>query len=231
MFGPAAMRGVIGIALLVIGIVVVYAVNRPRPKTVEKPVATTDANATKPERAGASRSAPAFDSDQPKLAVSAEATFEAPHFDLAKLDYESLRKRTPDSLYWLLAAPTEDPEALKARQVERERRNAQYGRVVSSAATVAEIEDYYAYRRRLSEDYIEVAQLILNDHGDELSERDVGLFELTIALHAARLSELPKKMDDALRRKSEYDRVKEVWQAQRHADSEARSPDTKGSPE
>ena len=226
MLGSDARRAVIGISLVVIGIVVVYGLNRPRSETVEKPVAKTNPIASTPGRARPSKPAPAFNFDERELAVSAESTLEAPHFDLAKLDYERLRKRTPDSLYWLLAAPTDDPAVLRARQAEREKRNRQYGRVVSSTAKAGEIEDYYAFRRRLSEDYIEVVQSILNDHGDELSERDVGLFELTIALHAARLSELPQRMNDALRRKSEYDQVKQAWQAQRHADSEQHSSDT-----
>ena len=81
-----------------------------------------------------------------------------------------------------------------------------------------EIEDYYAYRRRLSEDYVEVSQLILDDHGDALADRDVGLLELTIALHASRLSEIPRKLDDALRRKAEYEEVKRAWQAQQEAE-------------
>lgn len=142
------------------------------------------------------------------------------HFDLAELDFEALRDRTPDSLYWLMAAPTDDPKALEARARAREERNRQYGKVVSNTATVEEIHDYYAYRRKLSEDYIEVLQLILDEHGDELSERDAGLFELTISMHSARLAEIPSKLDDALQRKAEYDRVKQAWQEQQRKESD-----------
>ncbi len=136
------------------------------------------------------------------------------HFDLGELDFESLRRRTPDSLYWLMAAPTEDPAILDARARARDDRNLQYGKVVSNTASVEEIHDYYAYRRKLSEDYIEVLQLILDEHGDELSERDTGLFELTVSMHTARLAEIPSKLADALERKAEYDRVKKSWQEQ-----------------
>lgn len=153
----------------------------------------------------------------------------APSFDLGDLDYAALRKQTPDSLYWLMAAPTQDAEVLEARRRARDERNEQYGKVVSNTATVEEIRDYYAYRRKLSEDYIEVLQLILDEHGTELSERDVGLLELALSMHSSLLSELPKKEDDALQRKAEYDRVKRAWQEQQA--SEAEGADTQNTPE
>lgn len=140
------------------------------------------------------------------------------YFDLGDLDFESLQRRTPDSLYWLLAAPTDDPAVLEARAQARRRRNEQFGKVVSNTASVEEIHDYYAYRRKLSEDYIEVLQLILDEHGDDLSERDTGLFELTVSMHSARLAEIPSKLAEALERKAEHDRVKEEWQEQRRRD-------------
>lgn len=150
-----------------------------------------------------------------------ESTFDSPDFDLAELDFESLRQRTPDSLYWLMAAPTKDPAILEARRNARAERNEQYGRVVSNTASVEEIRDYYAYRRKLSEDYIEVAQLILEEHGDSLSERDLGLFELAISMHGSVLSEIPDKLSDAMQRKEQYDRVKQAWKAQQEVEAVA----------
>ncbi|MGB5695835.1 MAG: hypothetical protein WBM46_09300 [Polyangiales bacterium] len=146
--------------------------------------------------------------------AGAEFDSNTPSFDLGDLDYDALRQQTPDSLYWLMAAPSKDPEVLEARRRAREERNQQYGKVVSNTASVEEIRNYYAYRRQLSEDYVEVMQLILDQHGDELPERDVGLLELALAMHSSLLSELPKKEDDALQRKTEYDRVKRAWQQQ-----------------
>ena len=154
---------------------------------------------------------------------------QAPDFDLAELDFESLRRRTPDSLYWLMAAPTKDPAILGARRSARADRNEQYGRVVSNTASVEEIRDYYAYRRKLSEDYVEVAQLILEEHGDSLSDRDVGLFELAIDMHGSVLSEIPDKLSDALLRKEQYDRVKEAWKAQQEGEVAAAPDDAKSS--
>ena len=142
------------------------------------------------------------------------------YFDLGDLDFEAIREKTPDSLDWLMAAPTDDPEILEARARARDERNRQYGKVVSNTASVEEIHDYWTYRRKLSEDYIEVLQLILDEHGDELSERDRGLFELTISMHAARLAEIPSKLDDALQRKAEYDQAKKEWQQQKQRDPE-----------
>lgn len=169
-----------------------------------------------------------FDADG---GTPSEPGAEAPSFDLGDLDYEALRKRTPHNLYWLMAAPTEDPSLLEARRKAREERNQQYGKVVSNTASVEEIRDYYAYKRKLSEDYIEVLQLILDEHGSELSERDVGLLELAMTMHSSLLSDLPKKEDDALQRKAEYDRVKQAWQEQQATEATGAPPqDTESSP-
>ena len=140
--------------------------------------------------------------------------------DLGDFDFESIRARTPRNLYWKMAVPTDDPVQLEARRQERERRNTQFGKVQSNTATVEEIREYYSYRRQLSEDYIEVVDLMLSEHGDELSERDVGLFELAISMHSANLREIPAKVDDALRRKEAYDRAKAAWKAQQVEDAQ-----------
>jgi hypothetical protein len=145
--------------------------------------------------------------------------------DLADIDFDSIRARTPNSLYWTLAVPTQDSTVLEARREERARRDAQFGRVQSNTATEEEIRDYYAYRRQLSEDYIEVLDLMLTDHESELSERDVGLFELTIAMHSSLLREIPGKIDDALQRKAAYERAKAAWREQQAAEAERAGSD------
>ena len=153
-----------------------------------------------------------------EVTLSPESVFEAPYLDLGRLDFDELRTHAPENLYWLMAVPTDDPELLEQRRIAKEQRNAQYGKVLASTASIEEIEDYYAYRRKLSEDYVEIAQLILDQHGEELSERDAGLFELTIAMHSARLAQMPTERREALRRKSEYDQVKQAWQEQQRED-------------
>ncbi|MFZ1863670.1 MAG: hypothetical protein WAU39_05560 [Polyangiales bacterium] len=218
-------RFLIGLALVGAGIVLALFLNRRTAETPEQhmkardfePAKETDVDRALPKE-------PRYDGG---VALGGDAgagidpSMETPSFDLGDLDYEALRKQTPDSLYWLMAAPTDDPDMLQARRKAREERNRQYGEVVSNTATVEQIRDYYAYKRKLSEDYIEVLQLILDEHGDELSERDVGLLELALSMHSSLLSDLPSKEDDALQRKAEYDRVKRAWQEQQSQDTES----------
>lgn len=222
-------RRAIAVALvLALGIGVVSWLNRDRESATSVDVDPPQHSPSAvPNRV---RDAPPFDYEEPGVELPDGSATVAPYFDLANLDFESLRARTPKNLYWLLAAPTDDPGVLEARAAEKKRRNDQYGRVLSSTATREEIEDYYRYRRRLSEDYVEVSQLILDDHGDALAERDVGLLELTVALHASRLSEIPRKLDEALRRKEEYERVKAAWKAQQETEREDLGEDTTISP-
>src|SRR5262249_28106731 len=67
------------------------------------------------------------------------------------VDLEALRARIPDNLYWKIGAPTKDEQVLRERAREEARWNEQYGKVLSGDATVAEIEQYYAHRRQVSE--------------------------------------------------------------------------------
>lgn len=214
------MRRVLITLLLVgAGVAVAYFLNRKG----GAPAESADSSGSVPRASSSSPSplsetgAVVNDAADAGVPDSADEPF---HFDLADLDFEAIRRQTPRSLYWLMAAPTDDPEVLDARARARAERNRQYGKVVSNTATVEEIHDYYAYRRKLSEDYIEVLQLILDEHGDELSERDTGLFELTISMHSARLAEIPAKLDDALHRKTEYDEAKQEWQEQKRQGAE-----------
>lgn len=127
------------------------------------------------------------------------------------VDLAYLRAKLPDNLYWKLGAPTEDPEILRERAEEEKRWNDLYGKVLSNTATEEEIRRYYEYRRQLSEDYIEVASLMLTEYGDRLPERDQGLLQMSIKMHLTRLEEIPREIDDALARKRAYDQRKEAW--------------------
>jgi hypothetical protein len=225
-------RFLIGLALVGAGIALALFLNRRTIAIPEQETKPPDSELA--EQVGLRRAPPdgydggvAFGGD---AGSGIDPSMEAPSFDLGDLDYESLRKQTPDSLYWLMAAPTDDPAVLEARSKARQERNEQYGRVVSNTATVEEIRDYYAYKRKLSEDYVEVVQLILDEHGDELSERDVGLLELALSMHSSLLGELPRKEDDALQRKAEYDRVKRAWQDQQDLQTQGASKDPEGAP-
>lgn len=117
------------------------------------------------------------------------------------VDLAALRERLPDNLYWQLGAPTDDPEVLARRREEERRMNDLLGKVQSSTATEEEIHRYHDRRRRISEDYIAFATLVLEEHGAELPERDQGLYALSIRMHESRLRALPRKVEDALARR------------------------------
>lgn len=117
------------------------------------------------------------------------------------VDLEQLRRRLPDNLYWTLGAPTEDRETLRERDERARRSNELYGKVLSSTASDEEIAAYYAERRRVSEDYIEFSALVLAEYRDQLPEEQVGLYELSINLHRARLVEIERDKGEALARR------------------------------
>lgn len=149
--------------------------------------------------------------------AEADPTPGAEPVDLPEGDYvvdlERLRARRPDNLYWRLGEPTKDPQVLQARAEEEQRWNELFGKVQSNTASVGEIREYYDHRRRVSEDYLEFASLVLQEYGDELPERDRGMYELSTQLHRARLEEIPRQTEDALARKRAHDTRKEEWRA------------------
>jgi hypothetical protein len=115
-----------------------------------------------------------------------------------KLD--DLRARLPDNRYWALGAPTSDPEVAKARAARAERDNAALGRIQANEASREDILAYYAERRAISTDYLEIAGTVLTEQGDRLPERDRGMFELSVTLHRARLQQIDRDESDALAR-------------------------------
>ena len=127
------------------------------------------------------------------------------------VDLERLRAQLPDNLYWQLGAPTDDPRELQARADEQERWEVLFGKVQSNTASEEEVLRYYEHRRRVSEDYIQLASLVLAQHGDELPERDQGMYELSIEMHRSRLAEIPRLIEDALARKQAQDRARDEW--------------------
>jgi hypothetical protein len=127
------------------------------------------------------------------------------------VDLQALRAKLPDNLYWSLAAPTQEPEVLKQREAETQRWNDVYGKVLSGMATEAEIHQYYAHRRQVSEDMMAFASTVLADYGDRLPEQERGLYELSLDMHRTRLSELPRQEQEALTRRQEQERRREAW--------------------
>jgi hypothetical protein len=117
------------------------------------------------------------------------------------VDLEELRARLPDNRYWELGAPTSDPEVAKARAERARRQNELFGRTQTGEATEPEIRAYYAEQRRVSEDYLRLSMVVLAEKGDELPERDRGMFELSAQLHRARLKQIERDLVDALARR------------------------------
>ncbi|HWN70420.1 MAG TPA: hypothetical protein VNM90_22425 [Haliangium sp.] len=144
-------------------------------------------------------------------AAGAEADPGDESADEYPVDLERVRARIPNNLYWLMGAPTKDPQALQARAEAEQRWNQLFGKVQSGTASEEEIQRYYDHRRQLSQDYIEMARLVLQEYASELPERDRGLYELSIEMHAARLAEIPRQIEDALARKQDQDRRREEW--------------------
>jgi len=119
---------------------------------------------------------------------------------LYPVSLDALRARLPDNRYWALGAPTSDPMVAKARAARAEQDNAALGRIQANEASPEEARAYYAERRALSRDYLQIAELVLTENGDRLPERDRGMFELTVTLHRARLQQIDRDESDALAR-------------------------------
>lgn len=115
---------------------------------------------------------------------------------------DALRAELPDNRYWAQGAPTSDPEVAKARAARAERDNVAFGRIQANEASPAEIRAYYAERRALSRDYLQLAEHVLARQGDALPSRDRGMFELSANLHRARLQQIDRDEADALTRRA-----------------------------
>lgn len=130
------------------------------------------------------------------------------------VDMEAVRRALPDNLYWKQGVFTQDPRVLREREEERARWNVEYGKVLSGTGTEEEIRAYFAYRHRLSADYVEFATYLLDHHRDDIPERDVGLLELARRMHLKRLEEMPREMAEAFERKRKQDAAREAWLAE-----------------
>jgi len=133
------------------------------------------------------------------------------HNGWASVDLEAVRKALPDNVYWTMSAPTQDPDVLRRRAEERERWNAEYGKILSNTATEEEIAAYYGERDRIYSDYVAFATYVLENHGRDLSLRDVGLLKVAVELNLARLEEIPRQMEEARERSKAHAAAREAW--------------------
>lgn len=141
---------------------------------------------------GPSRSAPADNGFSSETLEGSQASY--------PIQLERLRGKIPDNRYWELDAPTSDVEVAKARAAKAKARNDLLGRITANEASPEEVRAYYEERRRISNDYLELALRVLNGEAGEVSERDRGMFELTANLHRARLKQVDRDQSDALAR-------------------------------
>jgi hypothetical protein len=201
-----------GLAVVVVAAAVLTR-TRPPPEPAVT-VATADAPLA-PAPASPPAAAPA-----PMAAVPAalalpvdEASSDATDGPRFPVDLEVIRRQLPDNLYWTMGAPTEDPEVLEARAREDRRWNTQRGKVLAGEASDDELHAWFAHQRRVHEDYLDFSAHVLNQYGEQLSERDRGLLELSVRMHKDRLDELPRQEADAVARKLEQDRRRAEWEA------------------
>lgn len=161
-----------------------------------------EAPARPPAASGPAAAQPIASPEDPaatEAARIAAAAAEAPRYPV---DLEWLRSRIPDNLYWEHGAPTSDVEVAKRRAEAAKRSNDAYGRVLSGEASEQEIRDYYAQKRKLSQDYLALSLLVLEEKGAELPERDRGMFELSAKMHRDRLTQIERDQADALARRA-----------------------------
>ncbi len=206
-----------GAAVLVAALFAVSGGGEPPPAegVAERPVAVAPVSAPvspSPPSPMASMAASGSQEDslEALLRVPAAESSEEPRGEYP-VKMEALRARLPGNLYWELDAPTKDPQVLQQRAEARRKWNELFGKVQSGDATEEEIHRYYEYRRKLSEDYLAVANLMLTEYGDQLPERDKGLLGLSIQMHQDRLNAVPRQVEEALARKQLQDRRREEW--------------------
>ncbi len=191
-----ALRAILA---MVVGIVWI---SGPWTRHERNPPPSTRADMVSPDTAP-SRASAALSGDTPSAGDTPAqdlATEASGHTEPYPVNLDALRARLPDNRYWALGAPTSDPAVARARAEHARRTNTAFGRIQANEATPEEIRAYYAERRAISKDYLELAQLVLAEQGDQLPERDRGIFELSASLHRARLQQIDRDEADALAR-------------------------------
>jgi hypothetical protein len=187
----------------IVAVVVGGSIWRLRSRPAEVSAGAQPAPAVRPAPAVSIAAAPAAapGSASPAAADLADSIGGAAPYPV---DLNALRARLPDNRFWLLGAPTSDPAVAKQRAARAERDNAALGRVVSGEASADEVRAYYAERRAISRDYLQLAEIVLAEKGEALPPRDRGAFELSANLHRARLQQIDRDESDALARRAAH---------------------------
>lgn len=169
---------------------------RPRAAAPHPPAAATPA----PPPAAQKLAQPAAPGAEPELPLG-----------LGAVDLGEVRAALPDNLYWESAAPSDDPRVLEARERAAAFRNEQYGKILSGTGSDEVILDYYEHRTRASTDYIQFVDYLLEHHGSDLTDQDQTLLHLAKRLHAARLEEIPRRIQEARERQAAQDEARRAW--------------------
>ncbi len=209
------MRGALRIVVLVLVSAVTlwwFARRDPAPDDAP-PVAVAE-----PDDAPADGPPPVDDAAADTLATDPLGNLqEAPRGPWAEVDMKALQATIPANLYWTMSSPTKDEALLEWRAQERDRWNVEYGKVLSGTGTEEEVAAYYAYRQRLSNDYVEFAGYVLAHYGDKLPPQDVQLLKLAMDMHLVRLEELPRQLAEAQDRRRAHEEARRAWLAEQQA--------------
>lgn len=100
-----------------------------------------------------------------------------------------------------LQTEAEEPRMQHWREEEERHGEGLNGKVLSNTATEEEIREYYAHRRKVSEELLTFTRRMLEEYGAELPEAERGLYERSLHLHHTRLEELSHQARAALDRR------------------------------
>jgi len=206
--------------LVVLGIVVaVLESRRGAPPARKEPAEVAQATPAPPSESRASRA------ERDPVRTVAPVEEPVPYIEglvYGDIDLREAKELMPDNIYWEMGAPTKDPGVLAKREEERKRRNEEYGKVLAGDANEGEVQAYYDYKKRLSEEYLEFSEFMARRHRDSKDESFVGMLELATKMHAAKLAQLPGELEDALRRSREREAIREDWRRQQEEFGEFR---------
>ena len=109
--------------------------------------------------------------------------------------------------------PATEMYTLLLKETGRDYWREQKNQISANLADEYTIREYYAQQNALSEDYVEVTDVILDQHAMELPERDYHLLLMANKLHSARLQEIPAELARALENRENHLARKEAWRA------------------
>ncbi|WP_156493471.1 hypothetical protein [Oleiphilus sp. HI0125] len=159
----------------------------------------------------------AGDVEMPPQDYDPELAYDAKMEAWSKVDLDVVREATTDNLYWTMAAQTDDPSIVEAREAKRAELKAIETKMMARHASEQEIRDYYAYQEKLSEDYVIVLTEILERYGNVLPEDDYAGQALARTMHLNKLQEMPNKISRALEQRQIFIDQKQEWMADKDA--------------